>query len=331
MRIAALSRWWEGRENTVIKSGGIPILSGTFGNVYYVDPDADNASDTLNDGSFNYPFSTLAAAYAAATSNNNDLIILNAYSTHSLTSMLTVAKNRVHIIGWDGGGRLTAQRTKINLTGSTGATNVAAIKVTGVGCSFGNLKVMNSHTVAQSLYALADVGEANSYYNCSFHNLAAQHLTDAGAAPLLLAGDGSTFRECEIGADTVQVTVASGHTILVDKILGGQAKRCIFDRCTIQHFGNKATHNFIKVDAEGDLDRYVLFRECQFINFANSSGATITDAIEVPAAHDGGFILVDRCSFYGCTNVSQSGINSQVLIVASVPTAATSGLAVTAA
>ena len=308
-------------------SFGIPLVGNgtipsTYGTVYFVD--ANNGSDGNNGLSMDEAFKTIGAANTAVTTNKNDVIVLSANSSHAITSMLTVSKNRVHFVGLDGGGRIGAQRTKIVITGSTGATNVAAIKVTGTGCSFRNLKIINSHTVSQSLYGLIDAGEATAYFNCSFHNLAA-------AAPLLLAGDNSHFVECEIGSDTVKTTVALSHTILVDKVQGGQAKRCIFDNCVIQAYTSQTTTNFVKVDAEADLDRYILFRGCSFVNFNNASGSIITDAIEVPAAHAGGFIYVQECGFYGVTNVSQSGINSQVLIQGSVPTAASSGIAVTAA
>jgi len=46
-------------------------------------------------------YTSLATAYDATESNNNDVIILDGNSTHTLTEMLTVAKNRVHFLGMD--------------------------------------------------------------------------------------------------------------------------------------------------------------------------------------------------------------------------------------
>jgi acetylglutamate kinase len=50
-----------------------------------------------SDGSVRF-FTSLSAAYDAAESNNNDVIILDGNSTHELTAQLTIDKNRVHFV-----------------------------------------------------------------------------------------------------------------------------------------------------------------------------------------------------------------------------------------
>ena len=61
-------------------------------------------------------------------------------TTHPLTSMLTVAKNRVHFVGIDGsGGRLYGQNAKISMGVTIAATDVFAIKDTGVRNSYTNI------------------------------------------------------------------------------------------------------------------------------------------------------------------------------------------------
>jgi hypothetical protein len=42
------------------------------------------------------------AAYDAAESNNNDIILLDGQTAHTVTEMLTVSKNRIHFVGMDG-------------------------------------------------------------------------------------------------------------------------------------------------------------------------------------------------------------------------------------
>lgn len=82
-------------------------IGGTFGNVFVV----MNSSDT-DEGNYQHMqdvfredgdarvrfYTSLASAYAATESNNNDVIILDGNSTHQLTSMLTVSNNRVHFV-----------------------------------------------------------------------------------------------------------------------------------------------------------------------------------------------------------------------------------------
>ena len=85
-----------------------------------------------NDGRVRF-YTSLATAYAATESNNNDVIILDSNSTHTLTAMLTVANNRVHFFGLDhllGIRRRYGQRTKVSLGVTTAATDIGTIKVT---------------------------------------------------------------------------------------------------------------------------------------------------------------------------------------------------------
>jgi len=60
-------------------------------------------------------YTSLSDAYDACESNNNDVILLDGNSTHTVTEMLTVSKNRVHFFGLDGGGRLCQQGAKVEL------------------------------------------------------------------------------------------------------------------------------------------------------------------------------------------------------------------------
>jgi len=81
---------------------------------------------------------SLATAYAATESNNNDVIILDGNSSHQLTSMLTVSNNRVHFIGLDsllGVKRRYGQSSKINYADGIATADPFIIKVTGVRCS----------------------------------------------------------------------------------------------------------------------------------------------------------------------------------------------------
>lgn len=95
-------------------------------------------------------YTSLASAYAATESNNNDVIILDGNSTHSLSSMLTVSNNRVHFIGLDyllGIHRPYGQSTKVSIDVTTAATDIAAVKNTGIRNSFRGIKFISNNTV----------------------------------------------------------------------------------------------------------------------------------------------------------------------------------------
>lgn len=47
-------------------------------------------------------FTSLESAYAACESNNNDVILLDANSSHTLVNGIAWSKNRIHVIGMDG-------------------------------------------------------------------------------------------------------------------------------------------------------------------------------------------------------------------------------------
>ena len=312
------------------KSGGVPRFPdiSSEAKVFYLDPDHARATDTNNPGTNpNKPLSTLAEAYDRLTSNSHDTIRANANSWHELTEMLTWSKSRTHLEFLDGANRLQTQGGRLRLTGSSGATNIAALKVTGTRNTFENMKLVNEHTAAESLYALSSQGEGNYYKNCAFHNIAAQHLTDVDAASLILSEDGGTFINCDIGADTVRTTVAANHTLLISTAAGGsRAKRCIFQNCTILGHTSQSTGNLVAA-AASSMDRWVLFRDCDFINWDISTGTAMTEAIEASGSA-GEIILVRGGGVFGCTNVALTA--SDVRVVGVTSTTTTSLLSVVA-
>jgi len=275
-------------------------------------------------------YTTVAAAYAATVTNQGDVVCLNANGSHTLTEMLTVAKNRVHFIGMDMGGRQTGHGARLVMGVTTAATDLAAVKVTGVRNSFENIKIESSNTKDQSLYSLIDAGEYTKYENCSFLKL--NDLDQTTAADVVMEGDSTTWRNCEFGAATFLVTAARS-TVLIDKIVGttGMLDNNFFD-CNFVKYTSSSSALFIKVVATGDGQRYAMFRGCAFINWAIAAGGTtMTNAISAGSGSELLLILDANCIVVGCTNIAVSPNNVGVYINAAVPTAATSGIAVNAA
>ena len=96
----------------------------TFGRIFIVMNSSNTDEENYNRMQEVFPpdplgqvrfFTSLSDAYDATESNNNDVILLDANSSHSLTTGLAVTKSRVHFIGMDGGNRLVQQGTKVEL------------------------------------------------------------------------------------------------------------------------------------------------------------------------------------------------------------------------
>lgn len=328
-------------ENQLSRYGAIAKnLPFTHGRVFLVLNSNDSyVADVINE----YPadrsgitraYTDLATAYDQTVSGRNDVILIDSGPTsNKVSAMLTVSKNKVHFVGIDGAGigRPNNARTLISNTGAGASTDVSMIKNTGTGNSFRNIKFSNNWTVAQNLSAFLEYGNNTYFENCTFHNLGSAHLTNANCAPLILAGGDAFFKYCTIGADTVQSTVASGQTLLIKKGTSGQAAtRCIFERCWLMTSTNKTTHAFVRVAADGDIDRFVQFDECSFINFFTSSnGALMAVAAATPSGLTSGNLLFAYPRIYGATDLATAGVgNDGQLVIGTTATAASDGIAI---
>lgn len=271
-------------------------------------------------------FSTLKAAYDATVSGRNDVIILSANSSHTLTEMLTVSKNRVHI--WSADhlvGRSQDQRCRVQLGVTTAVTDVAAIKVTGNGCSFKGIKFINSNTLAQSITCFYDLSPNGLLVeNCSIHSLGSAQLTAVTGSALKLEGDGSTYKNCQIGADTILNTVANQVVDL--RATAAKAKRVQFVDCHFYTYSSASTHVFVRA-AAGSIERYVTFKNPMFSAYTGAGATTLAVAIASAADADG-IIHVLGGGTFGTTAFATAAVGNNLKVVATVPTAGTSGIGI---
>lgn len=146
-------------------------------------------------------YTSLSDAYTEAEDNNNDVIILDGNSTHQLTAMLTVSKNRVHFVGLDyllGIKRPYGQSTKINYADGIATADPFMIKNTGVRNSFRGIKFMNNNTDAQVVGTVGEGGEYAYYENCEFYN--STNLDSDTVAELVLGAHSAVFKNCVFGS-----------------------------------------------------------------------------------------------------------------------------------
>jgi hypothetical protein len=240
-------------------------------------------------------FTDLKSAYDATTSNNNDIILLDADGTHDLDAgMLTVSKNRVHFIGMDGGDRLIQQGAKIQLGDNT-ADAAATISVSGTRCSFRNLKILNGGTHANSVSAVIGEGDEGTLWkNCSFQKTS--DLDQAAVSNFECRSDSATFIDCEFGFDTLTISAARPNFLL--KASGAtRAKNLRMRDCTFTVASTEATAQHIKVATTASLNFTNVFKDCVFLNSLVGSAAALNDAVtSVSSLVEGSMLFINPAS-----------------------------------
>lgn len=273
-------------------------LPFTFGKVFFVINSSDTILPTVQE---TYPvdtdgvtrvYTSLSAAYDAMTSNQNDVVVLDGNSSHQLTSMLTVSKNRCHFIGLDyllGVKRYYGQSSKVNYADGIATADPFMIKNTGVRNSFRGIKFTNNNTDAQVVGTVGEGGEYAYYENCEFYN--ATQLDSDTVAELVLGADSPHFKNCLFGslADAVSGDKVR-PAVLVDGSVVGSVntnRDVTFEGCKFWKKAGGTATAFIKVAADADLERLMEIKDCTFAASKLSAGvpavaialaATLTNA-----------------------------------------------------
>lgn len=277
-------------------------------------------------------FTDLSLAYAATESNNNDVIVLDGNSTHVLTSMLTVSNSRVHFVGLDwlmGVRRKYGQSTKISLTATTGATNIATIKNTGVRNSFRGIKFINSSTVTEGIYCFADGGEYTMIQNCEIYK--DTDLDQTGAAELVANGDSSYYKDCYIGST---VNAISGAIIRPCVTFsrglantGAVARDVTFEGCVFARKCGDTANRFIYGAEANAVERLCLIDNCVFWNAVLATATPAQNVAFGSSLTDGSVLLNNCAAMKGATAMSTT---TGVFVNGPVPAADTTGIALQA-
>jgi hypothetical protein len=306
-----------GQLQAILAQNGV----SSFGKVLVVVEDSDTANyqrlqDIFNvdqDGVVRF-YSTLNAAYDAATTNAGDVILMSANSTHTITP-IAWSKNRINVIGLDGGDRLVQQGTKVQ--NSSDDDEAYLIKVTGVRNSFRNIKFIQASEEATALNVLQEGGEGNLYKNCSFIFGVADNLDETTASEVLAGSDSATFRECTFGSD-VLLTSAARSVFLIDQVTASQEfKSNIVKDCNFIIQSSEADAQFISMAAAGDVKFTNLFDGCSFqatINGTNSAIA-LTRAVSTANGLVEGSLHFAYPKVFNCTDFGTNGTNNDNLKV----------------
>lgn len=313
-----------------ISSFGVPVMGGggipaTTGTVFWVD--YTNGSDANSGRSPARAFRTVAKAYDSATTNKDDVICLIGSASHVVTEMLTISKNRVHFVGVDGlGGRLYGQNAKISMGVTTAATDLGAVKNTGIRNSFTNIKFTSANTVAQSLYTFLEGGEYTVFNNCEFYK--STDLDQSAAAEFVCNGDSPQFIDCTFGslADFQTGTTIRPSVLMTKEVVGtGLVTRdAYFRNCRFWKNAGHVNGRHVYGANATDVERIVIFDNCVFANAVNAA-AVPAQCVAFGATLTVGQVLVKDCTSINNTKLSTT---TGVLIAGAVPTYATTGIAV---
>lgn len=312
-------------------------LAGTpQGMVFAAPPGAGNSwfvnemtgSDN-NSGTIQAPFASLTKAQSVAIANNGDVVYL--YGTNHQSAPLLWAKNGVSLVGLTSPSNNDRARISCasTLTQSQITAMTSLVTVTAQGCSFINIGTFYGFngilTPPASAVCWAEDGGRNYYQNVQFLG-GGDVLTAAEAGMRSLTMGGNTgenlFVGCTVGLDTVpRITNANAS---LEFVSGAMSPRNIFRQCVLQALSQLAGNVHVLVSANG-IDRYALFDRCALINAISSTATEMSAAFTVTGTS--GLVLLQDCVSIGATVYATGG---PIYIQGSVPTGATSGLAVAA-
>jgi hypothetical protein len=314
------------------KGNGLPA---TTGNIYYVIPASDSNyvefhnkhQTTYKDGS-KAVHNTIASAYASAVSNRHDIILLSANAAHAQTSMLSIAKNRVHFVGMGlrGGAMGMGARARVTMGVTTAATDLAVLQNTGVGNTFRNIKFDSANTKDESLYAVVEAGEYAIYENCEFYK--STDLNETAAAEVLNNGDSAQWIRCTFGSSANEIAddKIRPNMLLTATIAGKKCRDNIVDSCIflVKSAGTEAVR--IYGANATDVERMFLVKDSIF--YSNPLGsATPAHAVGFGSAQTEGCVILKNCTSVDHTVMKQASRN--IYVDGAVPTHNTTGIAVT--
>ncbi len=275
-------------------------------------------------------FTSVPNLNTITVSGRNDVVIFDSASTHTLTAMLSLTNNQVHLRGLDyllGVNREYGQGSKISLGVTTAATDIATFKNTGVRNSIKGIKFLNSNTVAEGIYCVAEGGEYTEYENFEFYK--STDLDVTGAAELLLNGDSCHFKNGTIGslADLQSGATVRANVLLTQVLSGKVMRECKMTNVRMLKRAGHVNNRFIYAAANADVERSLELQNCKMLAAANST-ATPAEAIGAGASLTVGGIYCDVLTYTNATKISSA---TGVFTAGVVPTGATSGIIVNAA
>jgi len=244
-------------------------------------------------------YTTIAAGYAAMTSNQNDVLLINGHQEFT-EAMLTVDKNRCHFEGMDGGGRRNSMGARFATPATDVAASVAVVKNTGTRNTFRNIKFIQQGTNTAQTSGVIDTGEGTYMKNCEME---VNSILGTKTQGLLFKGDTCHYEDCQIGNSTVY------HTITYAPLtIQTPARYSYFVGCTIIAYSDQTAHSCIDAPDANSIIGWIIFENCTLISAAKGDGATAGGqmAEAVTSACTSGYIYLKGCSSYNATKIIEA-------------------------
>lgn len=295
---------------------GVPMIGGFpmgLTETYFVDYGSGSDGVNKKANSVNRPFKTYAKAMDTVTTNKNEGIALMGNSTHVLTEMEEISKNRVHSFGYDPGGRFYGQNAKISLGSTVAATDIGTVKNIGVRNSFKNIKFINENDVAEGLYCFVDGGEYMVMDHCEVYK--STDLDETSAAELVMNGDSAVIMNSTFGSNANAISGAIVRPcVMLTKGLAGAgkvARDVTFINCGFWRWAGNAANAFVWSTTATDVERLMEFKDCLFNVTKKSTGTPDVAIGGVSAFTAGEIILTGSTVENGCAAMAtQTGIFS---------------------
>jgi hypothetical protein len=304
----------------VYQYGGVPIgggmlpSMGTKSKAFFIHGSEGLAANSGT--SPDQPLKTLTQAYAKMTDGAGDVAyILNDGSSGATVRdvALVWAKDNCHIIGL--GAPAINNRARISTV--SGSTDVDAytpyLTLSASGCIVSNVSWFqgNSEDAKASVGILLS-GERNYLSRLSIITGVHANQGDENTVNLQVTGSENVIEDCYIGQDTAAVGFNSKvwANVRFGSGAADEATRNVFRRCIFPMFANDTEPFFIYAPSTSDTQRWNLFESCSFLNTGTS---TLAGGVSW-AADVGGYLFLDNCGFYGCTDVTAAD-NALVLQV----------------
>lgn len=315
--------------NALISGQG--ILSQ--GNVFWVRPRL--GLDTNDGKSPASAFQTLTAALAAATANQNDVVLQVAEgdaagsTTNYLSAALDWNKDLVHLIGINAG-PLYSQRSRIALVPTFAAIG-PMVTFSANDCLIANIQFFMGVADTTPIGAVKVTGTRNHFVNCHFAGIGNAANDIAGAYSLRLAGASEClFERCQIGLDTIVRSAQANCELLIDTA----SARNTFDHCTLYAMiGHATNHPLVRLTGATAIDRTLAFKDCLFLNESVNYAIAQAGNFKLSAPLTQGFIILNNPYSQNSDN-SQTAVkwdvgdgNQIALFNAPTPAADTAGLA----
>jgi len=304
--------------------GGVPIM-GPSAKVFFVD--GARGSNNNRGTSWNKPVKTVTKALTLCTDKAGDVIVLmndgNTSGTSRDDATIAWSLDNTHLVGLCAPTNVS-QRARISPTTTLGSIVTPQLTVSGHGNSFWNISLFEGDDedgVASECVRVT--GNRNYFNNVAMMNMGSANSGDEAASCNLKisGGEENFFENCYIGLDTIARSTTNANVELISA-----AARNTFRNCMFPAFADNAGALFVKIDGAGDIDRWVLFDNCTFMNAVNSTATTMTAAMDVHASA-GGSVLIKDCMLIGATDW-EAADSTTMWLQGAVPTDDGTGIAV---